>query len=282
VAPEREFPVGGWSLRADLRDRIVGYSLYVYRGYDPELQRFIGLLDLAGGTVADVGANLGWHTLALSQAVGPTGRVMAFEPEARNYELLRGNVERNGARNVTALNCGLSDQVGTARLNLHPSNFGDHRLAAADDSVRTVQEIKLTTLDQALAEVPAGALKFVKIDVQGHELQVLRGMGTTLARHPDVVLAVEISPDLLPAAGCSATALMTFLQAAGFDGWEMQPHRVMPLAAPWAYDLIREGHWADILVSRNHELLRRVLSRYAGVELPVGRGWADRTAAANA
>jgi FkbM family methyltransferase len=209
----------------------------------------------------------------MSELVGNEGKVFAFEPEAHNFQLLKNNLQSNGCDNVRLFNCAVSDREGIARIELNPINYGDHRIATnATDTRSASQEVKTTTLDKALSELPDGAVRFVKIDVQGHEMNVLRGMTETLRRNPDLILMVEVSPDILPQAGSSAAELVGFLYEQGFEGWELQDYRIFPSLAPWTYELIREQRWADVIFSRNKELLRCVMSDYCGKEIFIKTG----------
>jgi hypothetical protein len=95
-------------------------------------------------------------------------------------------------------------------------------------------------------------------------------MGATLARHPDVVMIVEVFPGGLRGAGASARALMEALADLGLGGWEFGRHRVLPIGAPWTYDLMTGG-MTDVIVSRNAERLRDLVSRWRGIPVPHAR-----------
>lgn len=263
-------------VRVDLRDTIIGRSVFIYHSYEPELQRLLRHIDLAGGVCVDVGANIGLHSIEMSSLAGERGKVFAFEPEPHNFELLVHNLRTNGCANVEAVNQAVSDGEGTAFMALSPINYGDHRLATGDASSGSPQ-VKLTSLDRTLADVPDDAVRFIKIDVQGHEMQVLRGMTRTLERNKDAILMVEVSPDILPSMGSSASELMDSFVSRGYAAWELQDHRVFPAPDAWAYELIRDGRWADVLFCRNHALLRGVMSRFSGRPVPSPRPTRDHS-----
>jgi FkbM family methyltransferase len=266
VAPRVELTGNGFPVRVDLRDTVIARTLYTDGAYEQELQRLIEALDLRGAVAIDVGANLGLHSLILSRAVGPTGRVLGFEPEGRNYQLLLDNLARNGAANVEAHRCALGEEAGTARLRLNDENFGDHRVTTAGpaDGAGPTQECPVEPLDRFTDPLPAGSVRFVKLDAQGYEGKILRGMTRTLERNPDVVLLMEVFPDGLAAAGDSAGGVVGRLRDLGFGGWEVLPHRLLPLAEPWAYDLIRDGLDATLLLGRDPAVLRAAIARCYG------------------
>ena len=126
-----------------------------------------------GDVVVDVGANIGEVSIVFSQRVGEAGRVFAFEPHPRIYQYLRGNLALNNCVNVTARNIALGDVPGNARMS------DDKR----DDMNRIVTsgaiEVACSTLD---AELPPQPIAFMKIDVEGHELSVLKGAREVLQR----------------------------------------------------------------------------------------------------
>jgi FkbM family methyltransferase len=259
---------GSRTIFVDLRDRIIGRPFFVDRRYEVGLQQLMSHMNLRGGVCVDLGANIGLHTIVMSELVGNRGQVFAFEPEAHNFEILQRNLQANGCDNVRAVMCAVSDKEGSARVRLNDVNFGDHRVTINPTTGQGhSQQVDVTTLDRALSDVPDNAVRFIKIDVQGHEMNVLRGMSQTLRRNRDAILMIEVSPGILPQFGSSASDLMSHLYECGFSGWELQDHRVFPSLPPWTYDLIREQRWAEVIVSRNDEQLLAVMSAYCDRDL---------------
>src|SRR5271169_431984 len=148
---------------------------------EPHLQRAIRRYVAAGDTVYDIGANLGYVSLSLAKRVGSGGQVVAFEPVPRNIERFRQNIEINGITNVRLLEFAASDRAGEAVIriadNLSTASLVWHRNnpSASQVSVRTV------AIDELVAAGDLGYPKFVKIDVEGAEGEVLDGMCRTLA-----------------------------------------------------------------------------------------------------
>jgi FkbM family methyltransferase len=264
VRPEVTVPMGSRRIRIDLRDRIIAKRLYLGIAWEQDLQELLAAMSLRGGVCLDIGANIGVHSLLMSELVGPAGRVYAFEPERRNFALLEANLKLNRVTNVTAAATALGDSVGMCRLAVSPNNFGDHRVASSTEG--RGGDVPITTVDAAMATVPDGAVRFVKVDVQGYEHHILRGMRATLERNPDLILALEVFPQALRAAGSSAQEVMERLRDIGMVGWEFLP-RLQPVQPPWIYDLIRDGDQVDVIVCRNAALLDEVLGRWHGGRL---------------
>lgn len=140
-----------------------------------------------GDWVIDVGANVGHYTGRLSKLVGPQGRVIAFEPVPRTFELLAANARQFAHANVTLINAALSDRASTAGIEV-PTGEGGSYLAHL-----TPRDTGLTVLCLPLDAIALPApVRLVKIDAEGHELSVLRGMRNLLNRdRPKLIVEVS-------------------------------------------------------------------------------------------
>lgn len=145
--------------------------------------QYLSEQNLIHGFAADIGANIGNHSLFFRQYYS---KVFSFEPNPRTYKLLSLNSELMD--NITCFNFGLSDTTRSAFLNINAGNVGGSYLSV-DESYRTnnQREIKLETLD-GVAESFKGKLGLLKIDVEGHELAVLKGGTALLASDKPVIL----------------------------------------------------------------------------------------------
>lgn len=144
-----------------------------------------------GMTFLDIGAHVGYFSIIAGRIVGPLGLVLAFEPEPRNFELLRANAWQNGLTNVACFPWAVSDTTGFTELHVSERNTGDNRIFAGgeDRPTTTVHSVALDSLT-----VLRPPLDVVKIDVQGAEEAVIRGMERLLAGSPRIVLSVEFWP----------------------------------------------------------------------------------------
>src|SRR5581483_3209222 len=136
-----------------------------------------------GSNCIDVGANVGPVTLALARQVGPTGRVLAIEPGPPYVARLRRNLQVNPRLKdrVVILQSGISETEGSLLWRpdpVHPFNAGLSHVhgTAVPGEVR----VPVTTLDTAIAQQKWDRVDFIKIDVEGMELEVLRGARGTL------------------------------------------------------------------------------------------------------
>jgi FkbM family methyltransferase len=165
-------------LRIDLRDRVIAGNLFLWRTWEPELLALFRLLDLSGGVCIDVGANLGWYTLVLSECVGPAGRVFAFEPSPREYRMLLENLRLNNVTNVVAERSALGERKETRWLRLNPDNWGDNRIVGERQAGKQYESIAVQVGDERLAALPASVIKLIKVDAQGYEHFVVKGLAT--------------------------------------------------------------------------------------------------------
>ena len=165
----------------------------------------------SGDTFLDVGSHYGIFSILASKIVGPTGHVIAVEPHPGALEVLQQNIRGNACENVEILNVALSDTTSPLSLAFNENGAGIQRASDPASALRTVQGI---TGDEALrkASIPAA----VKIDVEGHEFEVLNGLKQTLSNPSCRRLCLEIHPTLLPP-GISRDGIVEFIQRCGFD-----------------------------------------------------------------
>jgi FkbM family methyltransferase len=166
------------------------YSWQIRRGKFSTLEREFQILESfveAGDWAIDVGANVGHYTARLSKLVGPTGRVLAFEPVPRTFELLTANARQFPHANVTLMNVALSDSPALAAMEV-PGVEGGAYLAHLTER-DTGLSVLCLPFDAISLPRP---VRLVKIDAEGHELSVLRGMTKLLTRDRPALI-VEVS-----------------------------------------------------------------------------------------
>lgn len=148
--------------------------------YEPGLFRLLPDLVPAGGMCLDVGANVGAISLMLARRVGTGGRVVAFEPAPPNLLRLRANLELNPqlAARIEVHARGVGAHPDTLYWREEPGNPGNGMLGATGDL-----PVPITTLDTCAAELGWQRVDFIKIDVEGMELEVMQGGRELLARH---------------------------------------------------------------------------------------------------
>jgi FkbM family methyltransferase len=148
-----------------------------------------------GMTVLDIGAHHGFYTLLAAKQVGSTGRVIAFEPSPRELERLRMHLRLNHATHAEVVELALGAEEGQTQFfvvegvesgcnSLRPPDVADPRRQIV---------VQRRTLDQVCLERSIGVVDFVKLDVEGGELDVLRGGETFFQRAPRPIVLCEIA-----------------------------------------------------------------------------------------
>lgn len=195
------------------------YFLYKYLVEDPFARLVAARPELfGGGNIIDVGANIGYTATLFARAADPAYRVHAFEPEERNFRWLGRAIERNGCgARVVAHRAAVGARVGTIDLWHNAGHHADHRVAT--ERLRStvtgrVDQVPLTTIDAHVAAGGWEPVSFVKVDVQGFEPEVLRGMGETLARNRGLHVAVEFMPAGIEELGFDPAEFLRDLSAA--------------------------------------------------------------------
>lgn len=179
---------------------------------DSQEQRFLEKQEFAGQTVYDVGAHVGLLTLFFARAVGETGNVIAFEPNPQNYRTIIDHVYLNRLTNVKVIPLGLSSRSGSLRFVVTRSALGtaEPHLQMQYEQEKGVRvfQIEVDTLDGQVGAKGLPAPDFIKIDVEGLELDVLRGMVETIHAHrPRILLELH---------GPFDREVVAFLLAAGY------------------------------------------------------------------
>lgn len=205
-----------------------------------------------GDHVIDVGANIGLLTLPAAVSVGPTGRVIAVEPASRAFSLLRESVAINfEAGRVNLQNCAAGAAAGKATLNL--GHHIGHSSLLTLDADGGKEEVEVAPLDALTT--PGQRVDLVKIDVEGFELEVWRGMARIIADNPDLAVIVELGPEHLQRAGVTIKTWLEELQRPGFVAFEID--EASGILAP-----LRSAASLQAAVSLNLLLLRKPPSAY--------------------
>ena len=150
-----------------------------------------------GDTVVDVGAHIGLYTLIAAKKVGPSGKVIAIEPDPENFKILKKNILLNLLMNVEALQCAVYSTKEKVKLFL-PEIEGGRTIfnTVMQDRARTSTEnfieVEANTLDNILESINITEVNWIKIDVEGAELEVLKGAVNTLSSNKNISLVIEI------------------------------------------------------------------------------------------
>jgi len=206
----------GFSMKLDMRDA-VQRRMYFYGDYDEryEAQMIRRLLD-RGETFWDIGANIGYFSLLAAATLQQSGRIIAFEPGQVAYTRLVDNIGLNPFRNITTFNLAVTDQEGEATLHLAAETAdGCASLYGAGPGVTAREICRTVSLDGFAPSHGLPGPDFIKIDVEGAELFVLRGAREMLAALRPLVL-VELKAETLAASGTDKHEIQELLAGYGY------------------------------------------------------------------
>jgi FkbM family methyltransferase len=190
-----------------------------------------------GMTVLDVGANIGKYSRLFSVLTGPAGRVVAFEASPSTASALTEDLRRAGCGNVSVVTAAVYSKGGTVTLNEFPqaysswNSIGMPRMEDPRNPERLVPiersvEIPAVTLDEYCAAQGIAHIDYLKLDVEGVEIEALKGARRLLAAKAIDWVQFEISRKMLEGAGTTARAVFDFLIEAGYEA-----HRIAPNGA---------------------------------------------------
>ncbi|HLY99237.1 MAG TPA: FkbM family methyltransferase [Candidatus Angelobacter sp.] len=212
----------GKGLRFNAGPSNVGFLL---GSADRDVQSAMQTVARSGQVVYDIGANVGFFTVIAARLVGPSGRVVSFEPLEANFLLLRHNAQLNGFTHVVANNFALADRDGTAEflLSKDPTFGGLASSAKEVDNQAGKTEVRVFRLDSVVQRDSLPLPGIMKIDVEGAEAAVLDGAAETI-RKARPILIIELH-------GTNA-AISGRLKALGY----------FPVV-PGGTDGVTEAHW---------------------------------------
>lgn len=189
----------------------------VYLGsYEVPQSQWVSSVLCDGDSALDVGANCGYYTTLFHSIVGQAGRVVAVEANPRLAQRLAEVISLNRLTNVELIAAGASDFAGETSLYIPPGELGN------DDATMSRVEgweevtVPLVRLGEELPRRGVGKIRLMKIDVEGHELRVLRGMEAMLRIGAIEYLLIEMNDYWLGEQGSSAGELAEFCNSVGF------------------------------------------------------------------
>ncbi len=184
-------PVDGNMVK--FRPAILHDSLFVIANQDHEPFVKEVFQPKKGDVVVDVGAHIGLYTLSAAKEVGTSGKVVAIEPDPKNFKLLKENIKRNNYTNVLAIDAALSDSVGprTFYCATDPSLSGFQ--PSGPTKVRYSWQTNTLTLTELLKNLKISEIDWLKIDVEGEELKVIVGGIPFLKETERTKIILEIS-----------------------------------------------------------------------------------------
>lgn len=188
-------------------------NLFWLGDFDPWVGTVLKCLAHPDEVVCDIGAYIGDTSLPIANGMGSLGHIYCFEPVPLLYECLEKNVKANSISCITLIPLALSDSPGKLKLDIPDDELGMSRIVEENElnSVPNSIEVNVTTFDLWMKDSGIAQVAVVKIDVEDHELEVLKGMEDTLSKHQIGSIVFERHKD------CDTTdAVVQLLQRHGY------------------------------------------------------------------
>jgi FkbM family methyltransferase len=208
----------------DLNDH-VQKRIYCYHYFEKEYIRYIKNCLLPGDTAIDVGAHVGQYSLIAAKLVGSKGKVYSFEPNSITAECLRRNIKLNSFYNIKVIQKAVTSKMGKRIYypSLDKGNIGSGTLVCrqpvSDNSFNLSGnlEVDSISLDEYSANNGIDQCRLLKIDVEGYEMEVLKGAEKLLERNPDIIIMCELSDENLSFMGIVSRDVIDYMSDLGFE-----------------------------------------------------------------
>jgi FkbM family methyltransferase len=190
---ERVVPAG-FRFAGNTKD-LLGLMVYLFGVWEPNLSSFLQRRLTPGSTFIDVGANSGWFTSMAAQLVGPSGSVVGIEASPILAGRLQANIDRNGFKNTRVVVRAVLEAPGTVDIVAGPKEHTGLTRVSSEHTAGALQ-VSGDALPALLDDEELARARVVKIDVEGAEYDVIRGLRDALHRFPhDCEFVVEVGPE---------------------------------------------------------------------------------------
>ena len=219
----RRFHFEGYPPMAAIVGDYIGDEIRAHGRYEDRYLRLLAgevFPRMKPGVALDIGANIGNHSLFLSRHFD---RVIAFEPNPATRRLLTANLAINEIENVSVESIGLSDRTRSATLIVKAGNLGASHVKDARAGSGTWRNLGEVAIEMAAGDQrldPSADIRFIKLDVEGLEHEVLRGLLETIRRCRPVIMLEQLSEAIDGEAGTSLSH--DLLASLGYEAFEIQ------------------------------------------------------------
>ncbi|MFA5317851.1 MAG: FkbM family methyltransferase [Patescibacteria group bacterium] len=194
--------------------------------YEPETTALFKKIIKPGMVVIDIGAHIGYYTRLFSKLTGAEGKVISFEPEPDNFQLLQKNTAN--LKNVKLFNLAVSDQNNKIAFFKVKNSTGCHSIIPTDNADKII--ISAITIDNFINQNDI-KIDVIKIDIEGGETKALSGMTEFLKNTSHLKLVTELSADSLKLAAIEPKKFLNQLRSYGFILFEISDNgKTAPLA----------------------------------------------------
>ena len=185
--------------------------------YEPEMAGTLSRFLKPGVTFLDVGANEGYFSVFASKIAGPSGRLVAVEPQRRLGPVLERNFELNGVRNVAVEHCAISNRQGKETMHLSPDmNTGSTSFVRSTRYALPTESVETITLSDLFDRHGIERADLMKMDIEGFEYEAILGSPELFENHRIKAIALELHPWILEKRHLNSADITAFLERCGY------------------------------------------------------------------
>ena len=226
----KKVKIGKYFLFLNPYDPVVSGAIF-FNVYEKSESHFIKSICYEGMNILDIGANIGYYTALFSQLAGERGSVIAIEPDLESYKYLSKSINSFNYKNVLSFRLAASDIKQKLPLFISKETRGDNRLYSTNQKLNSIM-VDCLTVDELLEENKIENLDLIKIDVQGYEPKVLKGMLNIVRSSKKLILLSEFWPKGILQAGESPKEFLTMLRKMQFQLFELKKNGFLVLLKP--------------------------------------------------
>ncbi len=209
--------IQGSRMILDLNDLGISRELTLYGVHEKNSTAEVKEIIKPGMKILEVGANIGYYALLETRLAGPTGHLYAIEPSPYNFDCLKKNLELNNIRNADLHQAAFGEQRTKAKFYVYDRSNLSSFIKREDMGMKCTEvEVEIITLDDFLR---GKEVDFVRMDVEGYELEILKGASKFLATedHKPKAFFIEVHSELLHKKNSSAKEIVEFLGNYGYE-----------------------------------------------------------------
>ena len=222
--------IGKYFLYLNPNDPVVSGAIF-FNVYEKSESKFIKSSCFEGMNILDIGAIIGYYTALFSQLAGVNGTVIAVEPDEESYKYLTKSVNSFNYKNVFSFRLAASDTKQKLPLYLSKDNRGDNRLYSTNKKRNSII-VECLTVDELLKNNNIENLDLIKIDVQGYEPKVLKGMRNIVKSSKKLIILSEFWPKGILEAGENPKEFLTTLRKMQFQLFELKKNGSLIILKP--------------------------------------------------
>lgn len=191
--------------------------------YENEINKMIRISLKDGENALDIGGNIGLQSIRMSQCVGDEGKVFAFEPLNYLQQKFTKNITLNRTNNVTLFPFALADNEGEAEFAININSWNQGTFSLGDSNNGSEKQLVTIKVADNIPEIQQlESLALIKIDVEGFEFQVLKGLQKTLKKHKPRII-FEYDSHYWVKTGCTIAECCSYLEQMGYQFYQITP-----------------------------------------------------------